>query len=232
MKVAHSFEAASREGSGKGAARALRRENRVPAIVYGGHSEAIKISLPVKEMTLAFHKGSFFNKIVDIRVDGKVIHALPRDVQLHPLTDMIEHADFQQVTDEQTIHVMVPVKVVGADRSVGIKRGGVLNLVRHEIEMICRAANIPDEIEINVADLNIGGSIHIVDVPLPEDAKPAIKRNFTIATIAGRKAEEEAAPAAAAATAEGAAAPAAGAAAPAAGAAAPAAAEAKPAAKK
>ncbi len=191
MKAAHSFEAQTREGTGKGAARAVRRANRVPAIVYGAHSETLKVSLPVKEFTLAFHKGSFFNKIVDINVGGKIIHALPRDVQMHPITDVIEHADFQQVTPEQTVHVMVPVKVQGADKSAGIKRGGVLNLVRHEIEMICRVASIPDAIEIDVKDLNIGGAVHIKDVKLPDGVTPMIKRNFTIANIAGRKAEEE-----------------------------------------
>jgi large subunit ribosomal protein L25 len=235
MKIAHTFTAEAREGSGKGAARALRRNNRIPAIVYGHNDSPVKISLPIKDITLAYQKGSFFNRIVDINVGGKKINALPRDIQMHPVTDVIEHADFQQVDDKTPVHVMVPVKVIGADKSAGLKRGGVLNIVRHEIEFICLPAAIPAHIEIDVKDVNIGGSIHIKDVVLPKDVTPAIKRNFTIITVAGRREEEET-PVAAAATAEGAAAPAAGAAAPAAGAkagaAAPAAAAAKPAAKK
>lgn len=237
MKIAHSFVAQPRENAGKGAARALRRENRIPAIVYGHSEQPVKISLPIKEVTLAYQKGAFFSKIVDIDVNGKKIHALPRDVQTHPVTDVIEHADFQQVDDNSTIHVMVPVKVTGIEKSAGIKRGGVLNLVRHEIEFICLAASIPASIEIDVKDLNIGGSIHINDITLPAGVTPMIKRNFTIATIAGRREEEEkpvagatdatATPAAGAAPAA-----AAGAAAPAKGAAPAAAAAAKPAAKK
>lgn len=207
MKVAHAFEAQSRANSGKGAARALRRAGRVPAIVYGLGAEPVKIDLPIKELTLAYRKGSFYSKIVDIKVDGKTIHALPRDVQQHPVTDVIEHADFQQVDAKSQIHVFVPVKVLNAEKSAGIKRGGVLNLVRHEIELICLPGAIPASIEIDVKDADIGDSIHINAVALPEGVTPAIKRNFTIATIAGRKAEEEVvAVAAAATTVEGAAA--------------------------
>ncbi len=235
MKIAHTFAAEARDNSGKGAARALRRASRVPAIIYGLSKEPVKVSLPVKELTLAYHKGAFFSKIVELNIAGKKVHALPRDVQTHPVSDQIEHADFQQVDETSKIHVMVPVKVIGSEKSIGIKRGGVLNLVRHEIELICSPSTIPASIDIDIKDMNIGSSVHIKDVALPKDVSTAIKRNFTIATIAGRKAEEEVQ---AATAATDAAAPAAGAAAPAAGAkaAAPAAgakaAEAKPAAKK
>lgn len=215
MKAAAKFEAQSREGSGKGAARALRRTGQVPAILYGSKDQPTKIALPIKELTLQYGKGSFFNKIIDIAIDGKVIHTLPRDVQTHPVTDIIEHADFQRVDKDTVIHVFVPVKVLNQDKSVGLKRGGVLNIVRHELELICKPDSIPSHIEVDVLKSDIGSSIHINDLALPENVTSAIKgRNFTVVTVAGRTKEEEERPvAAAAATAEGAAAaPAAGAA--------------------
>jgi large subunit ribosomal protein L25 len=237
MKAAATFEAQSRNEAGKGAARALRRIGRVPAIVYGNHVEASKISLPIKELTLQYSKGAFFNKIIDISVDGKVLHTLPRDVQTHPVTDMIEHADFQILDKDTVIHVSVPVKVINQEKSIGLKRGGVLNIVRHELELICKPDAIPAFVEVDVLSTDIGQSIHINSIKLPDDVKTAIKdRNFTIVAVAGRSKEEEERPVVAAATAsadgaaaaEGAAAPAAGAK-PAAGAAPAAAAGAKPA---
>jgi len=242
MKITATLEAATREETGKGAARALRRENRVPAIMYGNEQSPVKITLPLKELTLEYKKGAFFSKIVDIKLDGKVIHALPRDVQTHPVTDIIEHADFQRVDKESHVHVFVPVKVLNQEKSIGLKRGGVLNIVRHEIELICRPDDIPPFIEVDVLKVDITHSVHINDVKLPANVKTAIKeRNFTVVTIAGRSKEEEiptgapvaaAAPGAAGAPAAPGAAPAAPGAAPAAGAAAPAAGAAAPAAGK
>jgi large subunit ribosomal protein L25 len=194
----------------------------VPAILYGHQGEPTKVTLPIKELTMQYSKGSFFNKIVDIKLDGKLVHTLPRDVQRHPVTDLIEHADFQRVDKDSQIHVFVPVKVLNQEKSVGLKRGGVLNIVRHEIELVCKPDSIPNAIEIDVLTVDIGHSVHISDVKLPEDVKTVIKRNFTVVTVAGRTKEEEERPVAAAAAAPGAegaaAAPAAGAAAPAAGA--------------
>ena len=213
MKVATTFEASAREKAGKGAARAIRRDAKIPAIIYGASKEAVKVSLPLKEVTIEYKKGSFFNKIVDIKLDGKIIHALPRDVQTHPVTDVIEHADFQSVTKDSIVHVWVPVKVLNQDKSIGVKRGGVLNIVRHELELLCKPDSIPSAIEIDILNLDIAHSVHINDIKLPENTKTAIKdRNFTLVTIAGRSGKEEEAPAAQAAAA---AAPAAKAAAPA-----------------
>lgn len=215
MKVATVLEANTREGQGKGAARAMRRTGSVPAIVYGVNHQPTKISLPLKELTLEYRKGAFFNKIVDIKLDGKQFHALPRDVQFHPVTDVIEHADFQRVEKDSVIHVWVPVKVRNMEKSIGLKRGGVLNIVRHEIELVCTPDTIPPAIEVDVLNVDIGHSVHINDIALPGNVKTAIKgRNFTVVTVAGRSKDEEERPTAAAAT--DAAAPAAGAAAPAA----------------
>ncbi len=213
MKAAATFEAQSREQTGKGAARAIRREGRVPAIIYGSQQTPSKIALPLKELTLEYRKGSFFNKIVGINLDGQILHALPRDVQTHPVTDIIEHADFQRVDKDTVIHVMVPVKVLNQEKSIGLKRGGVLNIVRHEIELLCKPDAIPPFIEVDVLSVDIGHSVHIKDITLPEDVTTGIKdRNFTIITVAGRSKEEEERPVIAAAAAPGdAAAPAAGA---------------------
>jgi len=222
MKIAATLEAQPRNTSGKGAARALRRLGRVPAVVYGRTKEPASISLPLKELTLEYRKGSFFNKIVDITVGGDKFHALPRDVQTHPVTDVIEHADFQRVEKDSIIHVFVPVKVLNQEKSVGLKRGGVLNIVRHEIELVCTPDAIPSAIEVDVLTSDIGSSVHINDIKLPANVRTAIKdRNFTVVTVAGRTKEEEERPVvAAAAAADGAAAApgAAGAAAPAGGA--------------
>lgn len=235
MKVSTVLNAEAREGHGKGAARAMRRTGRIPAVVYGRQHDAAMISLSLKDLTMEFRKGAFFNKIIDISLNGKTFHTLPRDVQFHPVTDVIEHADFQRVEKDSVIHVMVPVKVLNQDKSVGLKRGGVLNIVRHEIELLCTPDNIPHAIEVDVLSVDIGHSVHINDIKLPSTVKTAIKgRNFTVVTVAGRSKEEEERPTTAAAAATGdAAAPAAAAgAAPAAGAAAKPAADAKPAAKK
>jgi large subunit ribosomal protein L25 len=201
MKTATAFAADTRPARGKGGARAVRREGKVPAILYGKDFTPVTIAVPEKELTLAYQKGGFFNKIVTITVDGKTFQALPKTLEFHPVSDRIEHADFLKVDENSRIRVMVPVKFLNQDRSIGLKRGGVLNVVRHELELICSPNNIPKLIEIDVKDANIGHSIHISHVPLPEGVTPAItSRDFTIATIAGRgKDEEEAKPAEAAA---------------------------------
>lgn len=194
------FEAVSREQSGKGSARALRREGKIPAVLYRKGEETAHLGIPLKDITLAYQKGGFFNHLVEIKLDGKTIRALPKEIQVHPVTDMIEHADFLQVSKDSAIRVKVPVRFLNQERSAGIKRGGVLNVVRHDLELICHPDKIPGVIQIDILNANIGDSIHINDIHLPEGAAPAIRhRNFTIATIAGRssKMDEEPTPAAA-----------------------------------
>ncbi len=207
------LSAATRTGAGKGVARALRREGKLPGILYGKGQKPVSIALSAKEVMLEYQKGRFRSRLVDIALDGKTIQALPKDVQFNPVTDQIEHVDFIKVEKGVAIRVSVPVKFIGTDKSIGLKRGGVLNVVRHEIEFECAADAIPTHIEVNVTAMDIGTSVHINDVTLPKGVVPTIKRNFTIAAVAGRStADEEVKPA------EGAATPAAGAAAaPAAG---------------
>lgn len=184
--------ASLRKEHGKGAARALRRDGKVPGILYGKGHEPISISLPLKNVAMEYARGRFRSRLVDIVLeDGKTVQALPKDLQFHPVTDVIEHVDFIKVDQNTTLHVDVPVKFLGQEKAVGLKRGGVLNIVRHEIEFVCAATKIPTHIEVNIQDMDIGDSIHINEIMLPEGVTPVIKRNFTIATIAGRLKEEE-----------------------------------------
>lgn len=215
--------AATRENNGKGVARALRREGKLPGVLYGKGQKPVSIALSAKEVTLEYQKGRFRSRLVDISLDGKTIQALPKDLQFNPVSDQIEHVDFIKVEKGVALRVWVPVKFTGQDKSVGLKRGGVLNVVRHEIEFECAPDAIPTQIEIDVTKLDIGSSVHINDIELPKGVQPTIKRNFTVAAVAGRSSADEEVKA------TDAAAPAAAAAAPAAGAKKE---EAKPAAKK
>lgn len=204
--------AQTRNATGTGAARALRREGKVPAVLYSNGKESTSLTLTQKEVTLQYMKGRFQSRLIQLELDGKPVKALPQAVQLHPVTDIIEHVDFLKVDDATTIRVHVPVKFLNQERSSGIKRGGVLNIVRHNIEFECHPDAIPEYIEVDILNSNIGDSIHIEDIQLPDGVISVIKRNYTIATIAGRSTSEEKEETTTA-TAEGAAAPAAGAAA-------------------
>jgi large subunit ribosomal protein L25 len=237
-KVTGVLPATIRTDNGKGSSRALRREGKIPGILYGKGQQPLSIALPLKEVTQEYVRGRFRSRLIDIKLESGVVKALPKDLQFNRVTDVIEHVDFIKVEKGVALRVSVPVRFLGQEKAVGLKRGGVLNVVRHEIEFVCAPEAIPAHIDVNIQALDIGSSVHINDVVLPDGVVPVIKRNFTIATVAGRTAEEEevkpAAATAAAPGAAGAAAPAAGAAgaaaAPAAGAAA--AKDAKPAAKK
>ena len=191
-KVQGILQASVRDGHGKGVARSLRREGKIPGVLYGKGQTPVSISLSLKEVSMEFLRGRFRSRLIDIKLDNsKTIKALPKDLQFNPVTDVIEHVDFIKVEPGMQLRVMVPVKFSGQDKSIGIKRGGVLNIVRHEIEFLCAPEAIPTHFEINVQTLDIGSSVHIGDIALPKDVTPVIKRNFTIATIAGRRAEEE-----------------------------------------
>lgn len=196
-KTNATLNATLRDTHGKGSSRALRREGKVPGILYGKGQTPVSIALPLKDLALEYARGRFRSRLINIALDnGKTVQALPKDMQFHPVTDIIEHVDFIKVEPGLTLHVSVPVKFIGQDKAIGLKRGGVLNVVRHEIEFICAPEAIPTHIEINIQALDIGSSVHIKDIELPKGVTPAIKRNFTVATIAGRSKDEE--PAAAA----------------------------------
>ncbi|MCJ2186404.1 50S ribosomal protein L25/general stress protein Ctc [Novosphingobium beihaiensis] len=177
--------AETRERAGKGASRALRREGRVPAVVYGANEEPLAIHVEEKELTRQLMTGHFFNSIVEVEVGGKKVRTLPKDVAFHPVSDRPLHADFLRLAKGATVHVNVPVSFANEELSPGLKRGGVLNVVRHELELICPADKIPDEIVIDVTGFDVGESIHFSHVKVPAGVESAITdRDFTIATIA------------------------------------------------
>lgn len=193
MKAAYTLEGAKRTDAGKGAARALRREGRIPAILYGTKAkENTSFSLNEKDLTLAYKKGAFTNKLVELSIDGAKNFALPREVQTHPVTDRIEHADFLLVDKTSEVKVKVPVRVLGAERCVGVRRGGTLNVVRHEIEFFCTPESIPSRIDVDVRNINIGSSVHISAISLPEGVRPTIDRDFTVITVTGRGSKDDA----------------------------------------
>jgi large subunit ribosomal protein L25 len=201
MKAAITFEAQEREKLGRGAARALRREGRVPAILYSKNTKPISFTLPANELSREYFKGAFQSKLLELKMGGKSYFALSRELQLHPLNDSIEHADFLQVEEDTQIAVAVPLRIVGRERSIGLKRGGNLNIVRHTVKLMCTPANIPTRITVDVSEATIGDSIHISKVDLPEGVTPVIQdRDFTLVTITGRMKKSEEATA----TAEGA----------------------------
>ena len=191
------FSAELRDKAGKGVARALRRENKIPAVIYGAGKPAITISLSAKDANLEYNKGHMFTFLSDVTVDGEKYLTLARDVQLHPVKDTVLHVDFMRVGPKTKIDVNVPVHFVNEEEAAFSKRGGVLNVVRHEIGLTCVATDIPEAIEIDLAPFEIGDAIKISDVALPKGTKPVIDdRDFTIATIAAPKkasAEDDAA---------------------------------------
>jgi len=177
--------AETRERAGKGASRALRRDGRVPAVVYGGNEEPLAIHVEEKELSRQLGTGHFFNSIIEVEVGGKKLRTQPKDVAFHPVSDRPLHADFLRVAKGATVHVNVPVVFENEEASPGLKRGGVLNIVRHDLELVCDAEKIPHEITIDVTGFDVGESIHISHVSLPSGVESAITdRDFTIATIA------------------------------------------------
>jgi large subunit ribosomal protein L25 len=208
--------AKKREGTGTGAARAVRRTGDVPAVIYGEAGKSRHIRISYRDMEKPYQTGRFTSTLFILDVEGEKMRVIPREVQLDPVTDRPIHADFQALIPGSRIRLFIPVHFNNHADSPGLKRGGVLNIVRHEIEFVCPSDNIPQFIEVNLAGMDIGDSLHISAIKLPEGLVPVIRtRDFTVATVAAPSAflEAEAKPAAA----EAAAAPAAGAAAPAAG---------------
>ncbi|KWV95963.1 MULTISPECIES: 50S ribosomal protein L25/general stress protein Ctc [unclassified Erythrobacter] len=184
MSDALTLPAETRERAGKGASRALRREGRIPAVIYGGKEEPTMIHVEEKELVKQLMTGHFMNSIVEIELGGKKVKTLPKDVSLHPVTDRPEHADFFRLAKGGKIEVSVPVVFLNEEDSPGLKKGGVLNVVRHELELVCDNDKIPGEIEIDVTGKEVGDSIHISEVTLPAGSESAITdRDFTIATL-------------------------------------------------
>lgn len=195
------LSAEARERAGKGASRALRREGRVPAVIYGGNQEPVMVHVEEKALNKLLGTGHFMNSVIMVEVGGQPARTLPKDVAFHPVSDRPLHVDFMRIGAHSSVHVSVPVVFQNEEASPGIKRGGVLNVVRHEIELICDAGSIPDDVVVDLTGYEVGDSIHISSVKLTGGAKSAIEdRDFTIATIvapsAMKRADGEAATAA------------------------------------
>ena len=175
----------ARDRAGKGAARAERRAGRIPAVIYGGKADPVKISVEPRDLQREMTAGNLFSTVYTLDVGGRNERVLPRDVQFHPVTDRAQHIDFLRVTADTKLSVEVPCNFINEDECPGLRRGGVLNVVRYAIEFICRVDDIPNEIDIDLAGLEIGEGVHISMVMLPDGVEPTITdRDFTIATIA------------------------------------------------
>ena len=193
--ASYELKAVARERVGKGSSRELRRNGLIPAVIYGDKQAPIAISLNTNEVTKRIHAGGFMTTIATIEVNGEKINVLPKDYQLDPVRDFTMHVDFLRVSGDTHVVVEVPVHFVNEEKSPGIKAGGVLNVVRHAVELHVLAGNIPESITADLAGLKVGDGIHISHVKLPKGTSPVIAdRDFTIATIAvpaaGVKAEE------------------------------------------
>ena len=186
MAKTMALTAERRERAGKGAARAARREDKVPAVIYGDKKEPTLIKVESRDVTKLWNTGGFMSTLLDLDVEGETTRVIARDVQLDPVRDWVIHVDFLRLGKGAKINVMIPVNFINEEEAPGIEKDkGILNVVRHEVELLCPASNLPDEIVIDLTGKEIGDSIHISEVTLPDGAKPTITdRDFTIATIA------------------------------------------------
>ena len=180
-----SIAAQKRDRAGKGNARSLRGEGRVPAVIYGEKKDPESISIAINDITKLYNAGRILSTLLDVDIDGKKHRVIARDVQLHPVRDTILHADFLRLGKGAKIAVEVPVRFLNEETCPGLKSGGVLNVVRYTVELNCPADNIPEDIELDLIEASMGDSLHISEVTLPNGCEPVISgRDFTIATIA------------------------------------------------
>jgi len=186
MAQPYELTAEVRDRVGKGAARAVRRQDKIPAVIYGDKKPPIPISLPQRELTQRLQAGGFLTRVATIDVNGEKIRVIPKDYQLDPVRDFLLHIDFLRVSEGSRLALEIPVHFINEHASPGLKRGGALNIVRHAIELYVPVDQIPEFIEVDLTGLDIGDSLHISAVTLPEGATPTITdRDFTIVTIAG-----------------------------------------------
>ncbi len=173
-----------RDRAGKGAARAARREGLIPAVIYGDKKPPVSINLDYNEVFQKLHRPGFYTTLYELKVGSKKERVLARDVQFHPVRDTPMHVDFLRVAKGATVTVQVPVSFINEEECPGLREGGVLNVVRYEIGLVCPADNIPDTLEIDLTDVNLGDSVHISTIALPDGVEPEISdRDFTVVTI-------------------------------------------------
>ncbi len=178
------LNASSRDRVGTNSSKKERFSNKIPAIVYGDGKSPKPISLEVKDLRIEINKSSFLNKVYDLSIDKNKVRVIVQDISQNPVTDQLEHIDFLRVNDQTKVTIEVPVKFINETLSPGIKRGGVLNVVRYTVEVICPVNKIPESFEFNLEGLEIGDSIHISHTRIDEGVQPTIKdRDFTVASI-------------------------------------------------
>ncbi|HEY2137404.1 MAG TPA: 50S ribosomal protein L25/general stress protein Ctc [Xanthobacteraceae bacterium] len=214
MATVNDLKATARPRAGKGAARAVRREGRVPGVIYGDNQAPLAISLDFDELKHRIHAGRFMTSICNIEIDGKKHRTIPRDFQVDPVRDNPIHVDFLRLGEGASIRVRIPVHVKNAEDSPGVKRGGAVNIVTHTVEVICPADAIPESIDVDIAGLEISHSRHLSDVKLPPNVRTLVQGDATLVTIVPPSGYAEEMKAAAEAAAQAAAAAAAAAAAP------------------
>lgn len=191
MAEAIELKAWARQRSGKGGARAARREGRIPGTLYGDRKDPETISVEYRAINLQLQSGHFQSTVFTLNVDGSKTRVIPRAVQLDPVRDFPIHVDFLRLSKDALVTVEVPVHFLNEAASPGLKRGGVLNVVRHEIQVRCPSNAIPDHFDVDLTGLEIGDAVHISAITLPEGVRPTTTdRDFTVATIVGRSAEE------------------------------------------
>ena len=184
MKDISILNAFSRKTVGTNSSKKVREENKIPAIIYGDGKSPQPISIDVKDLRIAISKSSFINKIYDLSIDKSKTRVIVQDISQNPVTDRLEHVDFLRVNDNTKVTIEVPVKFTNEALSPGLKRGGVLNVVRYTVEVICPVKNIPENFEFNLDGLEIGDSIHISHTNMDPEVKPTITdRDFTVASI-------------------------------------------------
>lgn len=191
MSNKYALKSDKRDRAGKGIARALRRENKVPGVIYGDGKEPVLISMPYNEVIREYNKGHMYTTLCDMDVAGDKGLVLARDIQLHPVKDSIEHIDFLRVSPKTKITVNVPVHFINEETCPGLEEGGTLSVVRYEVELACSAVNIPDAIEVDLSSFNIGDNVRMSDAVLPEGTTTVIDRDFNLAIIAAPRSEEE-----------------------------------------
>ena len=184
MAEIQTITADPRERAGKGTARAARRDGKIPAVIYGNNEDPILITLDQTRLQQELNKNGFFIRLIDVEIEGKKHRVLPRDTQFHPVSDQPLHVDFLRYSADRKLTVDVPVTFLNEGDSPGLKTGGVLNVVRHTIEVLCVADSIPETFNIDLSGLEVGDSIHATALSLTEGVELTIDRDFTIATIA------------------------------------------------
>ena len=184
MVMTSNLEVENRESVGKGKSRALRREGKIPAIIYGNKNDPISISIKENDLNAELRKAGFFNRLCDLKLGKESIRVLPQEIAIHPVTEKTEHIDFLRVSENTKVTIQVPVKFENDEECPGIKLGGILNVVRYSVEVSCPASKIPEEFVVDLTGLELGDSIHFSSIKLEEDITPTISdRDFTIASI-------------------------------------------------